>query len=136
MPSCWPAAAGSGGASVPAEGAPDAVRHAAGEAPHRPAESVQPGLVLLQQPHVVLQLGRGHLDVPGIPEHPPDEAEEDDDGARVDQQVVEEDVDEHADEEDDQPHDVKGHRQPEAARAAAQTPELRLHAAGLRRAGR
>lgn len=120
------AAAGRVRRSVPAERVPDAARHPVGEAARRAAEAA---LVLLQQAHVVLQLGGGHLDVAGVPEHPPHQAEEDDDGARVDEQVVEEDVGEDPDEEDEQPHRVEGHRGPEGAGAAAQAPVLGvLHA--------
>lgn len=119
--------AGAGRPSVPAEGVPDAARHAAGKAPYGPPDAAQRVLVVLQEPNIILQLRWGYLDVPRVPEHPPDETQEDDDGARVDQQVIEKHVDKHPDEENDQSHDVKDYSEPEAGHASAQAPIVRFH---------
>lgn len=113
---------------APPQGVPEAGGHATGEPAHRPAEAAQDPPVLLEQAHIIFELGWRHLQVPGVPEDPPDQTEEDDDGPRVDEQVVEEDGDEHPEHQHQQTHDVEAHRQPEAAGAAAQTPGCRgLH---------
>lgn len=67
------------------ERVPDAAGHAGGEAPHRPPDARQTALVLFQQAYIIFQLRHRHLDVTGVPEDPPNEAEEDDYGTRVDE---------------------------------------------------
>lgn len=109
----WSAA---GPPAVLPERAPDPVGEAVGHAPHHPAE---PPFFQLHHAHVVLQLLGRHVDVPRVPEHPPDQAEEDDDGPGVDEQVVDDQASENPDEHDEDPQDVVGHREPEGALAAA-----------------
>ena len=115
---------------VPAEAAtwpPEGVSEAAGDAAgHVPDDAGQPAVLQLRHAHVVLQLLGGHVDVAAVPEHPPDEAEEDDDGAGVDEQVVDGQAAEDARHHDDQAQDVVRHGEPEGALAAAHPAVLDL----------
>lgn len=104
------------GAPAPPERAPDLVGEAAGHSPHH---LPQTAALELHHPHVVLQLLRRHVDVPRVPEHPPDQAEEDDDGASVDEQVVHGQAPEHPHHHDEDPQDVVGHGEPEGELAAS-----------------
>lgn len=59
-------------------------REAEAEAVHQTPQHAVPAALGRCQPHVVAQLLWRHLQVARVPEHPPDEAEEDADAARVD----------------------------------------------------
>lgn len=87
---------------------------------HQPPQQAVPAALGQRQPHVVAQLLRRHFQVAGVPEHPPDEAEENADAARVDEQVGEEHVGEHAGQQHREAQRVEGQRQPEGGHAAAQ----------------
>lgn len=118
-----------------AERVSDAAGHATREAPHHPPDSRQTALVLFHQADIILQLRHRHFDVTGVPEDPPNEAEEDDNGPCVDEQVVEKYGDKDPDKKDRQAHCIKGHRGPETAGTATQAPELPLHVrSGVRKA--
>lgn len=117
------AAAGAPGAlqlQVGGAGGGERGREAEAEAVHQPPQQRVPAALGRRQPHVVAQLLGRHLQVARVPEHPPDEAEEDADAARVDEQVGEEHVGEHAGQQHRQPQRVEGQRQPEGGHAAAQ----------------
>lgn len=110
-------------AAAPPEGAADAAGEAAG---HLPDHATQPSVLQLGHAHVVLQVLGRHVDVAAVPEHPPDEAEEDDDGAGVDEEVVDHQAAEHTSHHDDHTQDVVGHSEPEGALAAADPTVLDL----------
>lgn len=110
---------GGGGGSGPRRGA-EGRGQAAAEAVHQPPQHAVPAALGRRQPHVVAQLLQRHLQVARVPEHPPDEAEEDADAARVDEQVGEEHVGEHPGQQHRQAQRVEGQRQPEGGHAAAQ----------------
>lgn len=84
--------------------------------PHQLAEF---GFFRLDQAHVILQLLRWDIDVPRVPEHPPDQAEEDDDGARVNEQVVDSEPCEHPHHHDENAEYVVADCKPEGELAAA-----------------
>ena len=67
-------------------------------------------------------LFRRQFDVSAVPENPPKEAEEDDDGTQVEQQVVEEQVGEDPGKEHGGAHRVEGDAQPKEMPATAQAP--------------
>ncbi|XP_044837013.1 trithorax group protein osa-like [Mauremys mutica] len=93
---------------------------AGAQPPHQPPQQAVPAALGRAQPHVVAQLGGRHLQVARVPEHPPDEAEEDADAARVNEQVREEKVGEDPGQQHDQAQRVESQRQPEGGHAAAQ----------------
>lgn len=66
------------------ERVPDAAGHASGEAPHGPLDARQSAL-LLQQAHIIIELPHRHFYITRVPEDPPNETEEDDNGTRVDE---------------------------------------------------
>lgn len=107
---------------VSPERVPDAVGDALGHGPDRLAQSA------VLQTHVVLQLPGRHVDVADVPEHPPDEAEEDDDGPCVDEQVVDEDPRECPHQYGSNAKYDVAHCEPEGALAAAHSsgPSLRV----------
>ncbi|TMS22677.1 hypothetical protein E3U43_012942 [Larimichthys crocea] len=64
-------------------------------------------------PTVVLQILWWHVDVPGVPEHPPDQAEEDDESPCVDEQVVDNKSSKHPHHHDEDAEYVVEHCEPE-----------------------
>lgn len=83
------------------------------------------------QSDVVLQLCRRHLDVPDIPKHPPDQAEENDDSSRVDQKVVEEDIPKHSRQEDQESQYIMKYSKPKRALAPTHSLTTFLHGVTL-----
>lgn len=112
-----------GGLSAPPERLPDPAGEALGHAPHQPAQCA---LLRLYQSNVVLQLLRRHVDVPRVPQQPPDHAEEDDYGPPVDEQVMDEESSKHPHHDDDDAQYVVAQGEPEAAHAAADPRVARL----------
>lgn len=100
----------------PPERLPDPAGEALWHVPHQPAQSA---VLQLHQSHVVLQLLGRHVDVPSVPQHPPDQAEEDDNGPSVDEQVVDKEPSKHPHHDDDDAQYVMGQGEPEKAHAAA-----------------
>lgn len=106
----------SDGLDVPPERLPESAGEALGHTPHHLAQST---VLQLHQSPVVLQLLWRHVDVPRVPEHPPDQAEEDDDGPHVDEQVVGDKSSKDPDHDDEDAEYVVSHGEPEGALTAA-----------------
>lgn len=106
----------SGGPAIPSERVSDPAGDAVGNTSHNLAKSM---FFQFSQAHVVLQLLRGHVNVPSVPEHPPDQAEEDDNGPSINEQIVDNQASKHPHHHDEYTEYVMGHCEPERALAAA-----------------
>lgn len=109
---------------VPPEGVPEPAGEALRHGPHQLFHSA---LLQLHHSHIVLQLLGRHVDVPRVPQHPPDQAEEDDDGPHIDEQVVKEEPSEHPHHDDHDAEYVVGQGEPKQAHAAADPAVAPLH---------
>lgn len=105
-----------GNLAGPLERVPEPAGEALRHVPHHLLQSAVPEL---HHSHVVLQLLGWHIDVPRVPQHPPDQAEEDDDGPHIDEQVVNEEPSKHPRHDDDDAKYVVGQGEPKTAHAAA-----------------